>query len=148
MADEYCEMCDLPRSQCIHGLPAPEPAPARKLAAKKKAATRPKPAKRVATTTAPARPRRWTPLEAIRSHVLHGLLEAGGQLEAEDAFDRLEERMADSLLEADKERTPEGELRWRLAARKARQSLIAEGLMAKSRPGLWELTQAGSRITE
>jgi hypothetical protein len=142
MADDYCELCDLPRSQCIHGLPAPTPAPVRKPAARK-ATTRPKPAKRVATTTAPARPRKWTPPEAIRPHVLHVLRDAGGALEAEDVFDRLEARMADALLEADRERTPEGELRWRFAARKARQALIVEGLMAKSRPGLWELTETG-----
>jgi hypothetical protein len=143
MADDYCELCDLPRSQCIHGLSAPTlaPVPARKPAVRK--TTRPKPAKRVATATAPARPRKWTPPEAIRPHVLHVLREAGGQLEAEDVFKRLEERMADSLLEADRELTPEGELRWRFAARKARQALITDGLMAKSRPGLWELTATG-----
>jgi hypothetical protein len=99
--------------------------------------------KRVATTTTPARPRRWTPPEAIRPHVVHVLREAGGELDAEDVFQRLEERMAESLLESDRERTPEGELRWRYAARRARQALIADGLMAKSRPGLWELTEAG-----
>ena len=109
-------------------------APARK-PARKTATTWPKPTKRVATTTAPARPRRWTPPEAIRPHVLHVLREAGGELEAEDVFGRLEERMADSLLESDRERTPEGELRWRYAAGRARQALIADGLMAKSRPG-------------
>jgi hypothetical protein len=146
MADEYCELCDLPRSQCIHGLPAPTPAPAP--ARKRTATTRPKPVKRVATTTAAARPRRWTPPEAIRPHVLHVLREAGGELEAEDVFKRLEERMADSLLEADRELTPEGELRWRFAARKARQALIVDGLMAKSRPGLWELTPAGLAESE
>jgi Mrr N-terminal domain len=140
MADDYCDLCDLPRSQCIHGLPAPTPAS--KPAARKKT-TRPKPAKRAATTKAPARPRRWTPPEAIRPHVLHVLREAGGELEAEDVFKRLEERMADVLLEADQERTPEGELRWRYAARRARQALIAAGLMAKSRPGVWELTENG-----
>lgn len=79
----------------------------------------------------------------IRPHILHVLQEAGGELEAEDAFERLESRMADSLLEADQERTPEGELRWRYAARRARQALIADGLMAKARPGVWELTAAG-----
>jgi hypothetical protein len=144
MADDYCELCDLPRSQCIHGLPAPMPAPApARKPATRRPTSRPKPAKRVATTTAPARPRRWTPPEAIRPHVLHVLREAGAPLEAEDVFERLEERMADSLLEADRELTPEGELRWRFAARKARQSLIADGSMTKSRPGLWELTEAG-----
>jgi hypothetical protein len=142
MADDYCELCDLPRSQCIHGLPAPTPAPT---PARKRATPRSKPAKRATTTTttAAARPRRWTPPEAIRPHVLHVLREAGGELEAEDVFKRLEERMEGSLLEADQERTPEGELRWRYAARRARQALIADGVMAKSRPGLWELTPKG-----
>ena len=140
MADEYCELCDLPRSQCIHGLPAPTPAAK---PAARKTTSRPKPAKRVATTKAPARPRRWTPPEAFGPDILAVLREAGGELEAEDVFKRLEERMADVLLEADQERTPEGELRWRYAARRARQALIGDGLMAKSRPGLWELTEVG-----
>jgi len=140
MADEYCELCDLPRSQCIHGLPAPTPAAK---PAARKTTSRPKPAKRVATTKTPARPRRWTPPEAFGPDILAVLREAGGELEAEDVFKRLEERMADVLLEADQERTPEGELRWRYAARRARQALIADGLMAKSRPGVWELADAG-----
>ena len=139
MADEYCELCDLPRSQCIHGLPTPAPAPK----PVRKATSRPKPAKRVATTKAPARPRRWTPPEAFGPHIVAVLRDAGGELEAEDVFKRLEERMADSLLEADQERTPEGELRWQYAARRSRQALIADGLMAKSRPGVWELAEAG-----
>ena len=79
----------------------------------------------------------------IRPHILDVLREAGGELEADEAFERLETRMADSLLEADQERTPEGELRWRYAARRARQALIADGLMTKSRPGVWELAEAG-----
>jgi hypothetical protein len=140
MADEYCELCDLPRSQCIHGLPAPTPATK---PAARKTTSRSKPAKRVATTRAPARPRRWTPPEAFGPHILAVLREAGGELEAEDVFKRLEERLADSLLEADQERTPEGELRWRYAARRARQALIADGVMAKSRPGVWGLAPAG-----
>jgi hypothetical protein len=140
MADEYCELCDLPRSQCIHGLPAPTPATK---PAARKTTSRSKPAKRVATTRAPARPRRWTPPEAFGPHILAVLREAGGELEAEDVFKRLEERLADSLLEADQERTPEGELRWRYAARRARQTLIADGVMAKSRPGVWGLAPAG-----
>ena len=97
----------------------------------------------MATTKAPARPRRWTPPEAFGPHILAVLQDAGGELEAEDVFKRLEERLADVLLEADQERPPEGELRWRYAARRARQALIADGMMAKSRPGLWELTGSG-----
>lgn len=137
---DYCELCDLPRSQCIHGMPAPAPAPP----AVKRPTPRAKPVKRSAPAAATrVRPRRWTPPEVIRPHILHVLREAGGELDAEDAFERLESRMADSLLDADQERTPEGELRWRYAARRARQALIAEGLMARARPGVWELTAAG-----
>jgi hypothetical protein len=137
MADDYCELCDLPRSQCIHGMPPPA-------APLKKPAPRRKPARKAApvATTRP-RPRKWTTPEAIRPHILHVLREAGGALEADEAFKHLEERMADSLLSADQELTPEGELRWRYAARRARQALIADGLMAKARPGLWSLTAAG-----
>ncbi|HEX5861944.1 MAG TPA: hypothetical protein VFY58_08885 [Nocardioides sp.] len=142
MADDYCELCDLPRSQCIHGLPAPTPAPAR-APARSPARSRAPRAKPTAAPAARSRPRRWTPPETLRPHIVHVLREAGGELEAEEAFERLESRLSDSLLEADHERTPEGELRWRYAARRARQALIADGLMAKSRPGLWELTASG-----
>ena len=71
------------------------------------------------------------------------LEEAGGELEAEDLFEALEARVAGSLLAADQERTPEGELRWRYAARRARQTLIAEGLMVSARPGVWQLNAPG-----
>jgi hypothetical protein len=47
--------------------------------------------------------------------------------------------MGERLKPADHERTPEGELRWRYAARRARQALIAEGVMTKGRPGVWAL---------
>jgi Mrr N-terminal domain len=141
MADDYCELCDLPRSQCIHGMPPP---PAAAPAPKKSPAPRAKPVKRVApVATARARPRKWTPPEALRPHIVALLQEAGGELEAEEVFERLETRLDGSLLEADSEKTPEGELRWRYAARRARQALIADGLMAKTRPGVWELTEAG-----
>lgn len=146
MADDYCDLCDLPLSTCVHGMPAPvaPPAPSRSTsgstsrATARKAPAKPKPARRVSTTT-PARPRKWTPPEVLGPHILDVLLEAGGELEADDVFERLEERLADTLLAGDRERTPEGELRWRYAARRARQALIAEGAMARSRPGVWEL---------
>ena len=57
--DDYCELCDLPRSQCIHGQPPPEPvkkavkkAAARKPAAKK--AVGKKPAAKKAAAKKPA----------------------------------------------------------------------------------------------
>jgi hypothetical protein len=67
------------------------------------------------------------------------LEEAGGELEADELFKELEILAADRLRPADRETTPEGELRWRYAARRARVSLIDEGLMTKTRPGVWQL---------
>ena len=67
------------------------------------------------------------------------LTEAGGELEQDEVYRRLEERMGERLTSADHDTTPEGELRWRYAARRARQGLIAEGEMTKGRPGIWSL---------
>lgn len=132
-ADDYCDLCDLPKSQCIHGMPAPAPAPAKKAA--------PKPAAKPRTPRVAAQPvnRRWTPPEVFKPLILEVLQEAGGQLEADEALLELEIRTEDLLLAGDHEKTPQGELRWRYAARRARAALIDEGLMTKSRPGLWQL---------
>ncbi len=69
------------------------------------------------------------------------LTEAGGELEAEEAFLELEILTEDRLLPGDHEMTPEGELRWRSAARRARIELINEGLMSKPAPGIWQLAK-------
>ena len=133
--EDYCELCDLPKSTCIHGRPPPPPPAA---AVKPPRAPRVAGAKKVA---APARsvPRRWTPPDVFGPHILEVLREAGGELGQDEVFGTLEERMAERLTEADHEKTPEGELRWRYAARRCRQSLVAEGLMTKGRPGIWAL---------
>lgn len=146
MADEYCDLCDLPRAHCIHGMPPAPPPEARPAAARatgRKAST-PR-ATRASAPAAPVRraPRRWTPPEAIAPVILAVLDEAGGELPADDVLAAVEERIAEHLLEGDRQLTPEGELRWRYAARRARQQLVQEGLMARSRPGIWELTAAG-----
>src|SRR5689334_21913 len=134
--DDYCELCDLPLSQCIHGMPAPPPEPP-------KAAPKPRktPATRVREVRppAPARVSRWTQPEVLKPPILSVLAEAGGELDADDLFAGLEETMGDQLRDADRERTPEGELRWQLAARRARVELIRDGRMTKSRPGVWQL---------
>lgn len=144
MADEYCELCDLPRANCVHGMPPPPPTP---VATKPvtRAAPRTPSSRKAAAASPPARRAtlRWTPPEALRPHILVVLQEAGGELDADDVFDSLAVRLDDTLREADHERTPEGELRWRYAARRARQALIADGLMAKAKPGVWQLTTAG-----
>lgn len=135
--DEYCDFCDLPLSQCIHGQPPPPPpvkaakAPP-KPRAKKEPVTRRSAPEKVVT-------RRWTQPEALKPLILAVLTEAGGELDAEDLFLQLKIALDDRLLPGDHETTPEGELRWRYAARRARVALIEEGLMAKTRPGVWEL---------
>jgi hypothetical protein len=135
--DDYCDLCDLPKSQCVHGQPAavpkqpikPPPKPRKRPAAPGRSAAIP--GKRV--------PRRWTPPETFKPLILTALERAGGELEADELFLELEILAEDRLLPGDSETTPEGELRWRYAARRARMALIDEGLMTKGRPGVWQL---------
>jgi len=135
-SDDYCELCDLPLSQCPHGRPVP--------VVKKAAKVPPKPRKRPAaakpSTTVPKTvTRRWTPPDVFKPLIITVLERAGGELEADEVFAELEILAEDRLLPDDRQRTPEGELRWRYAARRARVALIDEGLMTKSRPGVWQL---------
>lgn len=146
MADEYCDLCDLPRAHCIHGMP-PAPPPAARPAPARATARRTS-TPRTSGSAAPAAPvrrapRRWTPPEAIAPVILAVLDEAGGELPADDVLTAVEERLAEHLLEGDRQLTPEGEPRWRYAARRARQQLVQEGLMTRSRPGIWELATPG-----
>ncbi|MEX0427148.1 hypothetical protein AB3X52_05905 [Nocardioides sp. DS6] len=136
-SDDYCELCDLPKSQCVHGRPpAPEPVKAPPKPKPRKTAT----ASRTTTTTRTAPvSRRWTPPDALKPLIVTVLEDAGGELEADQVFRELETRLEDRLLPGDRETTPEGELRWRYAARRARQALISEGLMTKGTPGVWTL---------
>jgi len=136
-SDDYCELCDLPRSQCVHGMPLPKPAEAVKAPPRPK--KRPAPRKRAAPAESVRR--RWTPPDAFKPLILDVLEGAGGELDAEELFLELEILAEDRLLPGDKETTPEGELRWRYAARRARVALIDEGLMTKARPGVWQLAR-------
>lgn len=146
MADEYCDLCDLPKANCVHGMPPappPEARPPAPRASVRKAST-PRAAKESAPA-APVRraPRRWTQPEAIAPVILAVLDEAAGPLPADDVLEAVGERLDEHLLEGDRQLTPEGELRWRYAARRARQQLVKEGLMTTPSPGIWELTAAG-----
>jgi len=136
-SDDYCDLCDLPRSQCIHGMPAPAP----KEAVKQPPKPRKRPSTQSRSAAAPAKPvtRRWTPPEVFKPLILTVLEQAGGALDADELFLELEILAEDRLLPGDSETTPEGELRWRYAARRARMALIDEGLMTKARPGVWQL---------
>lgn len=138
---DYCELCDLPRSQCIHGLPPPSPKePVKAPPTPKK---RPRTRARSATPAAPVT-RRWTPPEVFKPLIITVLERAGGELEADEALLQLEVLAGDRLLPGDREKTPQGELRWRYAARRARATLVDEGVMTKSRPGVWELATPGA----
>ncbi len=139
-SDDYCDFCDLPLSQCIHGMPTPPPAPAAepKPAPARRASTPRKRATPAAVTERPVQ-RRWTQPEALEPLIVDVLRDAGGELTSEEALAGLETAAADVLLPGDHERTPDGELRWHLAARKARIALIERGTMTKGRPGVWAL---------
>ncbi len=144
---DYCDLCDLPRSQCVHGQPPP-PAPSKPVKPPAKPRKRPAAPKSAAPQApeAPVAPvaRRWTPPDVFKPLILTALKQAGGSLEAEELFMELEILAQDRLLPGDSELTPEGELRWRYAARRARMALIEEGLMTKTRPGVWELSGSGT----
>lgn len=143
-AEDYCELCDLPKSTCIHGNPpAPPPPTVRKAPAPRTTVRRTATSSSSSRAASSAPPRvvrhRWTPPEVFKPEILAVLSEAGGEMEQEDVFLELEIRMEERLTDADQEKTPEGELRWRYAARRARQALVAEGTMIKGRPGIWAL---------
>lgn len=149
-AEDYCDLCDLPESQCIHGNPPPPPPPTvRKAPATRTTVRRSSTStsssssssSRTSASAAPARAvrHRWTPPEVFKPEILAVLSEAGGEMEQDDVFLELEIRMEERLTDADQDTTPEGELRWRYAARRARQALVAEGTMTKGRPGVWAL---------
>jgi hypothetical protein len=135
--DDYCELCDLPKSQCVHGQPPPPPKEA--IVSGPKPRKRPAPRARTSAVPEKVVTRRWTPPEAFKPLIITVLEQAGGELEAEDLFLELEILAEEQLLPEDSATTPEGELRWRYAARRARVSLIDEGLMTKGRPGIWQL---------
>lgn len=142
MSDDYCELCDLPLSTCVHGMPAPPPPPPAPVRAPRASAPRAPRAQKAAASAVPTRraPRKWTPPEDFAPHIVGVLEAAGGELDTEDVFTALESRLADELLEGDRQLTPEGELRWRYAARRARQSMINDGVMSRGAPGVWSLS--------
>lgn len=88
--------------------------------------------------------RKWTPPDELRPAIVAVLQEAGGELDGEDIFAKLEERVGEQLRPGDREPNPQGELRWRAAARKARKTLMDEGLM-ETATGVWKLSDLGKR---
>lgn len=138
MADaDYCDLCDLPLSQCIHGMPAPPPEPPKPAAAPRVRTPRTATPRATSAAKGPSAPRRWTQPHELAPHIVAVLHDAGGRLEADDVFAALEERV--ELRAGDRDPNPQGELRWRAAARKARKELIDSGVLAAAGPGVWQL---------
>lgn len=91
--------------------------------------------------------RKWTPSEAFRPHLLAILGESGGRLDADDLMLELEIRVEDTLTPGDREKAPQGGVRWHIATRKQRKEMIDEGLIVPGQPGVWQLTDAGLAAT-
>lgn len=141
--DDYCELCDLPKVQCVHGMPKPvvepeRPRPMRAARAPRESTSRVKTSAAAVSTR--TMPRKWTPPADFVPQILAILQDAGGSLPADDALARVEERMADHFRPGDHEKTPQGELRWRTAARKARRELVQAGVLNADQPGVWRLS--------
>lgn len=152
MAEEWCDLCDLPLNTCVHGRPPsePEPAPRARSASGSPPVQKPRAA-------APATPRskpgvtvrnvgqRLTPPTTYQPFLVALLREHGGACEADQLMDELLEKVA-PMLHDDDHAVVRGEARWRLGARRARAALTDEGLMQPARtPGVWELTDEGMR---
>jgi hypothetical protein len=149
VTEDYCELCDLPLSTCVHGRPpTPPPAPMRKAPAPRATPVRSRTADGSARSAptkhvSPPRTRKWTPTEEFRPHVLAILRESGGRLDAEDLMLELEIRLEDVLTPGDRELAPQGGERWHVAVRRQRKALADEGLLVPAQPGVWELTAQG-----
>ncbi|WP_244931610.1 hypothetical protein [Nocardioides sp. W7] len=87
-------------------------------------------------------PRKWTSPAELRPAILSALQDAEGELDGDEVFVHLEVRIGDQLRPGDREANPQGELRWRAAARKARKSLMDDGLL-EAAPGVWRLSELG-----
>lgn len=144
MAEEYCDLCDLPLSTCVHGMPKPPPPPPPTPRTPRARAATPR-GSSVRTTSAPRAPSKVTDSAAFRPHIVR-ILRAEGSLDTEDMLLELEMAMEDELRERDRQPTPTGEVRWHQSARSERKAMIDAGLMAGGKPGVWELTDAGRAI--
>lgn len=87
-----------------------------------------------------------TPEDAFRVPVLQSLVELGGTAPLHDVLDRVGDKMAGVLNDADREHLPSNHrvVRWRNTAQWCRNTLVREGLIAGvSQRGVWEITQSG-----
>lgn len=89
--------------------------------------------------------RKRTEQETFRPYIVR-LLQDEGALETAEVMAHLEERMADVLLERDRQKAPTGEVRWHTVARAERKAMMDEGLIVPAQPGVWQLTDRGRSL--
>jgi len=145
VAEDYCDLCDLPLSTCVHGMPAPPPKAAPTPRAVRTTSTATRTTSRTTRKPPPRPASRRTDQSAFRPHILAVLRDAGTPLETDEMLLELEIRLDGQLKERDVEKAPTGEVRWHTAARAERKAMIDEGLVVPAQPGIWELTDRGRR---
>lgn len=145
MSEDYCDLCDLPRSTCVHGMPPPPPTPPKSRpkipkaspVRTRRATPSAGPGTRAAAT--PRAARRWTAPEELAPLIVGLLTARGGSAERDEVFADLASQLEGNFRDGDLDLTPEGEPRWQYAARRARQNLIKDGVLSSGAPGAWEL---------
>lgn len=151
----FCELCELPRAQCVHGMPAPPPAEPRKKPAPR--ATKPRAAKTTSSGAASSASRvsvrhtgtSRTPQREFRQPILEVLAANGGEHPMDEVLVEVERRMEPVLREGDYETVERGEPRWRKAARFERKAMVDDGLlMPLQSPGVWTLSPHGRDLVE
>ncbi|MGZ4446265.1 MAG: hypothetical protein ACXVEC_06245 [Nocardioides sp.] len=151
MTDAYCDLCELPLSTCVHGMPKPPPVEEKPKAAPRAART-PRAAASTTTRSTPGLTVRQvgakrTPQREFRPYILEALVEAGGRAPADLVLGAVEQLMADVLRDGDREPTPAGEVRWRSAARFERKAMLDDGLLLPVvETGVWELSPEGRAL--
>jgi Mrr N-terminal domain len=87
-----------------------------------------------------AKPGEFVRHQDFKEPLLDVLREAGGELRAQEAIDRVGERLAARLSKTDRTTLESGEIRWRNNVRWARDRLVKEGKLDRNaRHGYWRL---------
>lgn len=150
----FCDLCELPRAHCVHGMPPPPPEEPKKKPAPR--AAKPRVAKAgsaTSTSSSSVSVRRTgtirTPQREFRQPILEVLAANGGEHHMDDVLAEVERRMEPVLREGDYEAVDRGEPRWRKAARFERKAMVDDGLlMPLATPGIWTLTPHGRTLVE
>ena len=150
----FCDLCELPRAHCVHGMPPPPPEEPKKKPAPRAAKPRvAKAASGTSTSSAGVSVRRTgtvrTPQREFRQPILEVLAANGGEHHMDEVLTEVERRMEPILREGDYETVERGEPRRRKAARFERKAMVDDGLlMPLQTPGVWTLTPHGRTLVE